>query len=164
MTDFQDVESNEDAKLCDPGQDLCYGKLTIANVNLTLEDASQVDLLEIKIEKGCAKMADFEQTSSGTFDEARKCWTTGIREENVQVTLLGNIIYDNLNATKAFSSVSDLDFDSAVSEQDDVKLMWQQELCICDLGDRCNSSGKLLIFFGLNFVSFAAIFVTGYGN
>ena len=44
---FTDVESQEDTKLCHSGHDLCYGKITISNVNLTLSDGSKIDLVEI---------------------------------------------------------------------------------------------------------------------
>ena len=49
---FSDVESQEDAKLCHSGQDVCYGKLTIAEVNLTISDGSKMDLIEVQIQKG----------------------------------------------------------------------------------------------------------------
>ena len=46
------MESQEDANLCHSGQDVCYGKLTIAEVNLTISDGSIMDLIEVKIQKG----------------------------------------------------------------------------------------------------------------
>ena len=49
---FSDVESQEDARLCNFWEDVCYGKLTIAEVNVTLSHGSIMDLIEIKIQKG----------------------------------------------------------------------------------------------------------------
>ena len=49
---ISDVESQEDARLCNFWEDVCYGKLTIAEVNVTLSQGSIIDLIEIKIQKG----------------------------------------------------------------------------------------------------------------
>ena len=49
---ISDVESQEDARLCNFWEDVCYGKLTIAEVNVTLSHGSIMDLIEIKIQKG----------------------------------------------------------------------------------------------------------------
>jgi hypothetical protein len=49
---ISDVESQEDARLCNFWEDVCYGKLTIAEVNVTLSQGSIMDLIEIKIQKG----------------------------------------------------------------------------------------------------------------
>ena len=49
---ISDVESQEDARLCNFWEDVCYGKLTIAEVNVTLSQGSTIDLIEIKIQKG----------------------------------------------------------------------------------------------------------------
>ena len=87
ISDRQDVESAEDSKVCNPGQDICYGTLTISNVNVTLEGLKKViDLLEIKVEKGCGKSSDYtnntESKAFGTYNQNRKCWTTKLHEES----------------------------------------------------------------------------------
>ena len=87
ISDRQDVESAEDSKVCNPGQDICYGTLTISNVNLTLEGLKKVvDLLEIKVEKGCGKSSDYtnntESKAFGNYNQNRKCWTTKLHEES----------------------------------------------------------------------------------
>ena len=49
---ISDVESHEDTRLCNFWEDVCYGKLIIAEVNLTLSSGITMDLIEIKIQKG----------------------------------------------------------------------------------------------------------------
>ena len=43
ISNRQDVESAEGSKVCNPDQDICYGTLTISNVNVTLEGFQVVD-------------------------------------------------------------------------------------------------------------------------
>ena len=42
FSDYQDVESEEDSKVCNPDQDICYGTLTISNVNITVSDGKSL--------------------------------------------------------------------------------------------------------------------------
>lgn len=91
MSDYQDVESDEESQLCNSDHDICYGSLTVSNVNLTLSDGSIVDLVEVQVSKGCGRSADFNQSADyfGVFSASRKCWTTNVKEENVKLTNSG---------------------------------------------------------------------------
>ena len=86
ISNRQDVESAEDSKVCNPDQDICYGTLTISNVNVTLEGFKEVDLLEIKVKKGCGKSIDYTNNTGskafGTYNQNRKCWTTKLNEDS----------------------------------------------------------------------------------
>ena len=50
-------------------------------VNLTLSDGSIVDLVEINVTKGCAKLSDFEDH----FTNSRKCWTSNVKEQHASL-------------------------------------------------------------------------------
>ena len=75
------MESVEDSKLCAIDENLCYGTLIVTNVNLTLSDGSFVDLVEINVTKGCAKLSDFEDH----FTNSRKCWTSNVKEQHASL-------------------------------------------------------------------------------
>lgn len=143
QSDVQDVESEESVRLCSSIEDICYGKLTIANVNLTVSDDEQIDLLEVHIEKGCASRnsTDF----LGDFDPDRQCWTTPIQQNSTffndqgsSLSFDNQIIFD-FSTNKGLKS--ELDLDASVQAQAE-NIKWQQETCVCDSGDRCNGSAK----------------------
>ena len=91
MSDYQDVESEEESQLCNSDQDICYGSLIVTNVNLTLNDGGVVDLVEVQISKGCGRSVDFNQSdyNLGVYSASRKCWTTNVKDENVVLSNTG---------------------------------------------------------------------------
>ena len=99
LSDYQDVESDEDSKVCNQDQDICYGTLTISNVNITVSDGKSlkevVDLMEIIVEKGCARSNDYsnetENSTLGTYNENRRCWTSKLFEEDYKLSNKGYV-------------------------------------------------------------------------
>ena len=170
MDQVQDIESEESTQVCSADQDICFATLTISNVNLTLTDGKMVDLLEIKVVKGCGKSMDYNGSSDdpmiGTYVPSRKCWISEVKTENFELNDKGSeVVYVNDNADQdqvdSMNSVTifdfsgtdgmkdQLDLDSPLMENSDIK--WQKETCICDLGDLCNHSNVLrssLVFWG----------------
>ena len=161
MDKVQDIESEESTQLCSADQDICFASLTISNVNLTLTDGKMVDLLEIKVVKGCGKSMDYNSTDN--YVASRKCWISQVKTEAFQLNDKGSeVVYvndnddqDSLNSITIFDfSGTDgmedqLDLDSPLKANSDIK--WQRETCICDLGDLCNHSNALkssLVFWG----------------
>ena len=54
-------------------------------MNVTLADSKIVELMEIKVVKGCGKKENFNSTDAdviGTYDNSRKCWTTKLHQED----------------------------------------------------------------------------------
>lgn len=151
-SDLQDVEAEEDSKICNFDQDICYGKLTISNVNLTLTDGKEEELLEVQIEKGCGKRSNFEN-QFGNFSDSRQCWTSDIFSQLVDFNNQGVTDFKANEVT-----VFDLDVKTSlgleVKSNQDTPLMWQQEICICDLGDHCNSGSIQKLSFILLFWPF----------
>jgi len=145
LINIQDVESQEDAKLCHSGQDVCYGKLTIAEVNLTISDGSKMDLIEVQIQKGCANLEQLNLKKLGNYIEERKCWTTSVQSEIATMTDSYGI---GLPMTTEYGELNVFDFSGTEGMEKELelsgdissnsKINWQQETCICDLGDRCN--------------------------
>ena len=99
LSDYQDVESEENSKVCNPDQDICYGTLTISNVNITVSDGKSlkenVDLMEIIVEKGCASSNDTkykpENNILGTYNKTRRCWTSQLFEEDYKLSNKGYV-------------------------------------------------------------------------
>ena len=58
---------------------LIIGKITIANVNLTISDGTNVDLIEVKIKKGCITKESLNETNFGQYADERKCWTSQVK-------------------------------------------------------------------------------------
>ena len=151
--DVQDIESEERSQVCSADQDVCVASLTISNVNLTLTDGEVVDLLEVKVSKGCGKSVDFNESNPmiGTYAASRKCWTSEVKTEALQLNDKGSeVVYVTEDQKDSFNTITifdfsgtdgmkdQLDLDSPVSSNSDIK--WQKETCICDLGDLCNHS------------------------
>ena len=97
LSDYQDVESEENSKVCNRDQDICYGTLIISNVNVTVHEFRDgksfeevVDLMEIKVEKGCAHSNDYnnetENSTLGNYNEKRRCWTSKLHEEDYKLS------------------------------------------------------------------------------
>ena len=82
MSAAQDVESQEDIKFCNSIQNVCFGRITIANVNLSISDGTQMDLLEVRIEKGCGIKEEMlnDTLTDGDFSIERQCWTSSIQQ------------------------------------------------------------------------------------
>lgn len=141
----QDVESQEDARLCNFWEDVCYGKLTIAEVNVTLSHGSIMDLIEIKIQKGCGSSSAFNSTKisskMGNYNEERKCWTTSVQSEFATLTDTDGIVDGDWNIfdfSGTRGAKKELHLSGSITSNS--KIQWQQEICVCDLGDRCNES------------------------
>ena len=49
-----------------------------------------VDLMEIKVEKGCAHSNDYnnetENSTLGNYNEKRRCWTSKLHEEDYKLS------------------------------------------------------------------------------
>ena len=95
LSDYQDVESEENSKVCNPDQDICYGTLTISNVNITVSDGKSlkevVDLMEIIVEKGCASSNDLNNKTLGKYNKTRRCWTSQLFEEDYKLSNKGYV-------------------------------------------------------------------------
>ena len=95
FSDYQDVESEENSKVCNLDQDICYGTLTISNVNITVSDGKSlkevVDLMEIIVEKGCASSNDLNNKTLGKYNKTRRCWTSQLFEEDYKLSNKGYV-------------------------------------------------------------------------
>ena len=116
---FADVESQEDAKLCHSGQDLCYGKITISNVNLTISDGSQIDLVEVQIQKGCGSWQEFNSKKLGNYTKDRKCWTTSVQSE---IATLTNTYGVGLPIVTEYGELNVFDFSGTKGMKDELDL------------------------------------------
>ena len=110
MDKVQDIESEESTQLCSPDQDICFASLTISNVNLTLTDGNMVDLLEIKVVKGCGKSMDYNSTDN--YVASRKCWISQVKTEAFQLNDKGSeVVYVNDNEDQdSLNSITIFDF------------------------------------------------------
>ena len=62
-------------------------------MNVTLADSKIVELMEIKVVKGCGKKENFNSTDAdviGTYDSSRKCWTTNYTRKIFHWLIKGN--------------------------------------------------------------------------
>ena len=90
----------------------------------------------------------------------RKCWTTDVKTENLAMSNKGSVTvyttvpeldYDTndidsftiFDFTGTEGMKDKLELSSEIASNSDIK--WQQETCICDLGDLCNNSTTLKI-------------------
>ena len=81
----------------------------------------------------------------GNYIEERKCWTTSVQSEIATMTDSYGI---GLPMTTEYGELNVFDFSGTEGMEKELelsgdissnsKINWQQETCICDLGDRCN--------------------------
>jgi hypothetical protein len=91
--EWQDVETVEDSKVCAISQNICYGTMVITAVILTLTDDKNVEMLEVRVTKGCGTLSDFmngtDREVIGKYNANRRCWTSSLSNENIDLSDLG---------------------------------------------------------------------------
>ena len=95
--------------------------------------------------EGCANLEQLNLKNLGNYIEERKCWTTSVQSEIATMTDSYGI---GLPMTTEYGELNIFDFSGTEGMEKELELSgdissnsdinWQQETCICDLGDRCN--------------------------
>ena len=62
-----------------------------------MESGEVIDLMEIKIVKGCGKSQDFSANGTnedvfGTYSDSRRCWTSNVHDESFDLTNKGYVL------------------------------------------------------------------------
>ncbi|TRY77270.1 hypothetical protein TCAL_06946, partial [Tigriopus californicus] len=97
MDSAQELNIDEGEIMCSLEEDVCFGKITVLEANITMADGSGTrEGFEIKIEKGCGRRSEFSASNNtAKYDSSRQCWTS--RVDNRTLASLG----DNSTAEKA---------------------------------------------------------------
>ena len=77
----------------------------------------------------------------GNYNEERKCWTTSVQSEFATLTDTDGIVGGDWNIfdfSGTRGAKKELHLSGSITSNG--KIQWQQEICVCDLGDRCNES------------------------
>ena len=77
----------------------------------------------------------------GNYNEERKCWTTSVQSEFATLTDTDGIVDGDWNIfdfSGTRGAKKELHLSGSITSNS--KIQWQQEICVCDLGDRCNES------------------------
>eukprot|EP00095_Tigriopus_kingsejongensis_P010693 maker-scaffold261_size233860-snap-gene-1.30 protein:Tk10693 transcript:maker-scaffold261_size233860-snap-gene-1.30-mRNA-1 annotation:"membrane protein" len=73
----QELNIDEGEKRCATSEDVCYGKITVLEANMTLADSSEKEGFEVHIEKGCGVASKISEDfkAGPKYDSKRQCWS-----------------------------------------------------------------------------------------
>lgn len=134
MDSTQELNIDEGEIKCSLEEDVCFGKISVLEANITMADGSGTrEGFEIKIEKGCGRRSEFSASNdTAKYDSSRQCWTNQVN-----------------NRTASFGDNSTVEEENVIPEKlievlglkgkslREASVSSQFELCVCT-GSYCN--------------------------